>query len=1047
VFRNQSEPAGAYAYAAMSQSLNSILPPAHEGTLFLGVTDAAAGGYADELSAWAILPPVSGQQAGDLLTVAVFTHTSSSGLEIRYAPGGGTATGFGAAGVGDFTSMLGTIGTATDSWVQHQFTIPGTGRLALRYLGQRAAFNSFHDFVGVDSISVGVPPSICNMPPLPAPAQTVHWTRAGGPYQICQSLSIPAGSTVVVEAGAAIRADAGRTVAVQGTLRMQGSAASPVVMTSASNYQPMIEVAGTLEMAFARIGGQVRPLAGGTLLVSDSVFEGPNGLVFGDPSPGTGFGRFERVTFTDGEFTIGNYTLVLRDITLLRSTCRWMRGYPFVSNIRADGDGILVEAGRQGTYLDTVDVRNAANAGLMLASGNFLIGREVTLSNNAWPAQVSSAGILPGSVLPSTGNISNMIYVPGGDHSAPSTLWADAGVPYYIASLYAQYGGSLKILEGVRVKLAPGASMKVDAGHVAAFGTEERPIFFEPALPGEEWFPLTLFYRFRHAVLDGATRCAAWPGNFGFGFMDSSIVRNCSQYGVIGAGIIRKTLFQNNGTGAHVGFNLLDLDGETNPNAFEGNGTGVTAAGNARHNWWGSPSGPTSQDNPRGTGDAIAAGIPFQPFLTARPDFADAPPLVDLERHSFLARPGRRVILTWKARDDGSIVSQRVLLAPDGHVTYPYDEPIIVADGLPGSRRSVEFVMPEPASRFFGSANIRVEATDDAGQVGWDDLVVYAERDEPGELALTSPLLGSVKAGENLGPVCWEPRDISPIGGMVSASLLLENTGESIPLGGVTTYLSCLSGELIAPFVSTDRARIVLSLFTGGGVSQPEYYFGPAFSIRPDPRVEDAPPAVTMTSPAPGAPVAGGTSTPIRWIASDDLGLRAVHIQTSLDGGRTWGFIARNLDPASGSYDWSVPPSGGERNVRIKVVAVDTRFQDSSDGAQVPPLPGRITGLHFTDAGTLSWDGDAVAGAYDVLRGDADLLHGNASVGDAVCLSDDWHATTLSDSDLPGPGRIFYYLVRGDTASGPAGTYNDCISPYETRDTQAGTAGGTDCGR
>lgn len=665
------------------------------------------------------------------------------------------------------------------------------------------------------------------------------------------------------------------------------------------------------------------------------------------------------MTFTNSVFTTGNYTLLLRDITLNNTTSQFIRDYPFMANITADGKGIDVDAAPQGTRLDTIVVRNVTSQpdgeygttgfGLGLMDGNFLIGPNVTLTNNTYPVQISSAGILPGSVLPATGNINDLIYVPGRDHREPSTIWADAGVPYLVSDFYAQHGGSLKILEGARVKIAAGVGMEGPM-NIAAYGTEERPVTFERASPGSDWGTLKLFYRIRHANIDGAAVAGNYPSLFGWGFIDSSTVRNCSDLGVFDAAIVKKTLFQENYAAASVLFTQIDLSGDTNPNAFEGNTLGVTFAGNARHNWWGSPTGPTAADNPGGTGDPVEPGVPYLPFHTVRPDFSDAPPIVDLEQHSFLARPGEKFVLTWKARDDGSIVSQRVLMSKDGDVVQGnLLEPVIVlADNLPSTQRSIEFVMSEPGVRWFGTGNIRVEATDNAGQIGWDDLHIYAEADEPGQLVITSPLPTAVAAGADLGPVCWQAQDINPIGGMVEAYVLLENSGEYRNISGVTTYNTCLSGNLTAPFVSTDRARIVLSLFTGGGVAQPEYYFGPAFSIRPDPRVDDTPPTVEITDPAPGIPVAGGTTLPIRWNAGDDTLVRVVHIQVSTDGGRTWSFIARGIPGNSGAYDWHVPLAPGPHVVRVKVIAVDDRFQDSSDSrdftsVQGSPAPGEAS--------------------------------------------------------------------------------------------------------
>lgn len=1039
--RNQSSPVGAYGYAGLSHDINSVLPTAHSGTFYLGVTDAAAEAIDDSLSVWAILPAIEGQRAGDPITFSLYAHVTTSSLEIRYSPTGGMSTGSGAMDVGDFTQVLGTFNTPIEAWVPYQLSVPGAGRLALRYLGQRAAFNAFADFLGIDTLSVGLPVSPCNMPPIPGAGQTVNWSAGGGAYRICQNITILAGDTVTVGPGARIDVDAGHGVTVMGTLRLQGTAGAPVVMTGAGNYPAMIEVhGGALETAFAQIEGPVRPLANATLEIADTTFNGPNGLVFTDLYSGTGFGRFERVTFNESEFTISNYTLVLRDITLNNSTSRFFRDYPFMTNITADGKGIAVDAAPQGTLLDTIDVQNVTSPpdgqygstgfGLGLIDGNFLIGPQVTLTNNTFPVQIASAGILPGSVLPATGNINNLIYVPGGDHHGRSTIWADPGAPYLIAQRYAQRNGSLEIQDGVRVKIAPDAGMASDPADISVYGTEERPVTFEQANPGEPWSPLERFYRIRHAVIDGATVGVEWPSQLGWGFVDSSVIRNCSALGVFDSVIVKKTLFENNAIGASVRFNQIDLDGDTNPNAFEGNSVGVTVAGNARNNWWGSSTGPTAADNPAGMGDSVAEGVPYVPFRTVRPDFTDAPPIVDLERHALLARPGEKFLLNWNVRDDGSIVSQRVLMSTDGDIVQGnLIEPVIVlADNLAGTQRSIEFNMPAPGSRLFGSSNIRVEATDDAGQIGWDDLHIYAERDEPGQLVLTSPLPTAVTAGADLGPVCWRPEDTDPLGGSIDAYLLLENSGEYLSLGGVTTYLDCLSGHVTAPFVSTDRARIVLSLFTGGGVSQPEYYFGPVFSIRPDPRVGDVPPTVTLLNPTPGAVAGGGMTIPIRWNAWDDESVRGIHIQASTDGGRTWSFIARDLPGNSDAYDWRIPPSATGGDVRVKVIAVDQRFQDSSDGSDISTTLGALAPGESSGAGSLNARrgvGTAVVVEYTpacaatdhvVYLGEGPIAGGIEWTAAACGLGTD--GVGAFDPGDPAPGGLFYFVVVGQNAAG-----------------------------
>src|SRR5262245_6945209 len=69
------------------------------------------------------------------------------------------------------------------------------------------------------------PSGTCNLPPVPAPGQTVTWTLAGSPYEICQNITIPATSTVIVEAGVLINFDPDMQVIVSGTMNLQGQSA------------------------------------------------------------------------------------------------------------------------------------------------------------------------------------------------------------------------------------------------------------------------------------------------------------------------------------------------------------------------------------------------------------------------------------------------------------------------------------------------------------------------------------------------------------------------------------------------------------------------------------------------------------------------------------------------------------------------------------------------------------------------------------------------------------------------------------------------------
>jgi hypothetical protein len=126
---------------------------------------------------------------------------------------------------------------------------------------------------------------------------------------------------------------------------------------------------------------------------------------------------------------------------------------------------------------------------------------------------------------------------------------------------------------------------------------------------------------------------------------------------------------------------------------------------------------------------------------------------------------------------------------------------------------------------------------------------------------------------------------------------------------------------------------------------------------------------------------------PVRWNASDDIGLRAFHVQASFDGGRTWHFMARDLPPAARAFDWDLPASTGIDDVRVRVVAADTRFQDTSD---ITPAFSILP----DDGCAADYNGDAALDFFDV----ADFL-------------DDFSAHDPA-ADLTGDGLFDFFDVQ-----------------------------------
>jgi hypothetical protein len=75
---------------------------------------------------------------------------------------------------------------------------------------------------------------------------------------------------------------------------------------------------------------------------------------------------------------------------------------------------------------------------------------------------------------------------------------------------------------------------------------------------------------------------------------------------------------------------------------------------------------------------------------------------------------------------------------------------------------------------------------------------------------------------------------------------------------------------------------------------------------------------------------------PIRWDAVDeDDGFYSFDIQVSYDGGRTWKVLVEHLPPDAREFDWALPESDGIEDVRVRVIARDMHFQNSTTDPEI----------------------------------------------------------------------------------------------------------------
>jgi len=806
---------------------------------------------------------------------------------------------------------------------------------------------------------VAAPAGTCNLPPIPAPGQTVTWTLAGSPYEICQNITIPSTSTVIVEAGVHVNFDADMQVIVLGTMQLQGQAAQHIVLQAPAVFPPIIDIdGGVFNAAFSDFTGQVRVENGANVGLSDCAFQGNNAVLWAQELPTTEpFIRIERCTFTSSSAFITDAIAVLTDNVFTGATCSLLRGFADVTATNTftnSNFSVNRQESFQPFYLNGVHASNNTTAGLVLSGGNYFVGNNTVLQNNLYPVALEG-GLLPGSVIPLTGNTINAVNVGNGGFAGRGR-WSQISLPYRLTQPTTDLpGGHLTIDPGVVVEATdPDAALRFrSTRHGVLKGLPDTPIIFR-GLNGQLWNGLlfatnsTTGPRLEYCTIENAHFGAVSTDNWLYvdscRFTNNIVGANMNTFGSIS---FAKTRFITNGSG--VSFDVQGspfLNNASTPNSFEGNTAGIDAfsagsSADARNCWWNDPTGPTTPRNPGGQGDSIVGagepGVQFVPFLTSAPDFNNTPPVVriiepgltqlyaspDLQIPDFLLDQGTKYIVTWTAQDDDSIASQRIDFSPDGHFPNRYST---LVSNIPASARSWEITIPNPG---FAASNqpqfFRVVSTDSSGQEGWDEApVMVPSGNITGNLTITTDLNGQTfTGGEPIPDMDWLG---SVNGGTITPVVVLDSDGAGISglnIGGHGTFFQKF------PFVSTDRARLALQVRNNS--NDTKWFFASGyFSIRHDSRLGIQPPSVNLKSPIGGESFPGGSSVPVSWTATASEGLRSFDIQGSYDSGRTWHPIVRDLPSGATNYDWQLPSSTGIPDVRVRIVARDVRFQNSS---------------------------------------------------------------------------------------------------------------------
>jgi hypothetical protein len=923
------------------------------GYLSTGISVPAFGTRA--YAQWVILPALPGQSAGQILSAHVRGFTSefpiAGSVQLRYSPTGGTNTGSTTSSLGDFTVLLDTnTNGSMSAWDELQGVVPGNGRLAIRWWGSvnGGLSGTFLDFL-LDDVSLDAD---ANTPRMPQPGETVHWTTAMSPIHLVNQQVVPAGGTLIVDAGVQIFFDfnspqftGAELTTAGGVIRLEGTAAAPVVLRRGVNTTQVPAVtAGSYLLQ--TVGTQASLYA--THVDSDVSMGGGQSALF--TIRNCSFHRQAPIDwFSDTDALYQVPRVGTRFATVVMENCSFQNAIAEFADTIFKVSGCDFDNSRlniirfpiaQTASIEGNTFRNSpVVAPLELDGYDTRIAGSNTFTNNFAPVSLRGAGLTLDSVIPATGNATNRVFFTGALQAAdivgPMTL-PPMSVPYRLWSGFTegqQYDPRVRCLAGTILEMDPGTYLSFQgSARFEVLGTPDAPVQFTPTIPGQRWLtfqtasspPLIV----RNAVFDGGELATGGVDTL-FTLHDCTIknsgegVRSGDYCGIN----ISKTRFLNNSIGARAIWGdtqgpsaqgVFYEYGAANYNAFEGNGQGAVVdppfanTSWMQDAWWDSSTGPSSPSNPGGTGQVATSGVDISPFRTTPVNFDDHPPVVRVIQpaHSRRLRVGTKIILHWEAQDDSAIVSQRLEVLP----VNGFRDPVIAIPAIPVDARSVELTLTDDGT---SGLVYRIVSVDSAGQEGFDDFHITIGEDQVLGFDWLTDLSGGYRVGENF------PVDVT---GEVTMDfeLHIDDLLHDIqPLGSDGGGLGANRNTM--PAVSTDLARFAMIWFG-------EPHYSPFFTIRPQVGFGDAPPQVVMTFPAAGSIYPGGSIVPIRWAASDDQGLGSFDLQASYDAGESWHVFASDLAGTARAYDWRLPASTGIADVRVRVIARDTRFQVTSDG-------------------------------------------------------------------------------------------------------------------
>jgi RHS repeat-associated protein len=411
------------------------------------------------------------------------------------------------------------------------------------------------------------------------------WTNGGSTVKVEGSVSVSSGATLKITKGVVLTGSP--TMYVYGTLKVEGTAAEPVIFTGAKGETPgewchILFAAGSsasvIDHAELKYGGGC---GAGTLLVEGASPTITNSTIRKSSSDGI-------KVQGGGSPEIANNSFIANSGTgIYYTSFSTEKGQ---INIHDN----LIEGGTNG--IEVTMPTSGLVTGQSLG-GNLIIG-------TTKKALFYKGPDIPGNI---TGNIllanSQDVITIGEGKVATSSTWNNGGSPVKVEnSISVVSGATLKITKGVLLKGSP--TMYID-GTLKVEGTAAEPVIFTGAkgeAPGE-WCHLLFATGSGASVIDHAE--LAYGGGCGGGTL---LVEGASP-------TITNSTIRKSSSGA------IRVTASGTPkvewNRFRGNGSGINYSSKtgkllAPNNDWGCASGPA----PSGCGDSVTSNVEWKPAIT-----------------------------------------------------------------------------------------------------------------------------------------------------------------------------------------------------------------------------------------------------------------------------------------------------------------------------------------------------------------------------------------------------------------------------------------------